>query len=115
MQLVIIITIFSDVNGNKYCNYILPKEELNNESKKSLTVPSTQATKQSDGILTINKIFFGESKIIVKIKFTDGRKFLTCTKKFSFLFVSIKNSSVVWKLPKTRHESPLAVGMKRWR
>ena len=58
------ITIFSDVNGNKYYNHILPKEELNDESKKSLSVPSAQATEKSDGIPTIDKPFSEKDALV---------------------------------------------------
>ena len=43
----VVITIFEDVNGNRYYNHILPVEETNNGS---LPVYPAQATENSDGI-----------------------------------------------------------------
>lgn len=50
----IIITIFTDVNGNKYYNHTLPDEEGTNK-KEALSVPPAQATKNSNGIPAIDR------------------------------------------------------------
>ena len=50
------ITIFTDVNGNKYYNHILPAEE-NSQKNKDLSVPLAQAAKTGDGIPAIDKSF----------------------------------------------------------
>ena len=48
------ITIFTDVNGNKYYNHILPAEE-NTQKSKDLSVPPAQAAQEDDGIPAIDK------------------------------------------------------------
>ena len=50
----VIITIFTDVNGNKYYNHTLPDEEGTNK-KEALSVPPAQATKNSNGIPAIDR------------------------------------------------------------
>lgn len=50
----VVITIFTDVNGNKYYNHILPIEEKGTKSKDS-SVPPAQATQESDGIPAIDE------------------------------------------------------------
>lgn len=49
------ITIFTDVNGNKYYNHTLPDEEGTNK-KEALSVPPAQATKNSNGIPAIDRV-----------------------------------------------------------
>ena len=46
------ITIFTDVNGNRYYNHILPMEENN---KRSLSVYPAQASENGDGIPTVRQ------------------------------------------------------------
>lgn len=46
------ITIFTDVNGNRYYNHILPLEEKN---KRNLPVYSAQASASEDGIPTVRR------------------------------------------------------------
>ncbi|MBR3723693.1 MAG: DEAD/DEAH box helicase family protein, partial [Selenomonadaceae bacterium] len=50
------ITIFTDVNGNKYYNHILPNEEQAEKTKDS-PVPPAQATNNSNGIPAIGKSY----------------------------------------------------------
>ena len=53
------ISIFTDVNGNKYYNHILDSEEI--ENKKGTPVYSAQATDNSDGIPTVQRSFVGSN------------------------------------------------------
>ena len=62
------ITIFTDVNGNKYYNHTLPDEEGTNK-KEALSVPPAQATKNSNGIPAIDR---ASSTLIISQKAEKG-------------------------------------------
>ena len=64
------ITIFTDVNGNKYYNHTLPDEEGTNK-KEALSVPPAQATKNSNGIPAIDRV---SSTSIIPPKAEKGNK-----------------------------------------
>lgn len=66
----VIITIFTDVNGNKYYNHTLPDEEGTNK-KEALSVPPAQATKNSNGIPAIDR---ASSTSIISQKAEKGNK-----------------------------------------